>query len=122
MTYYHPAWETLHRHHLRYGFLSRASLNRLENGYGRHRHADDKDCRTLVCTSYEAALEYGRGLFGGIELVIVEIEGEYETTPISGTMVPEGTCFLYGEISPDRVRIAEPETVPRVPAVAGPKF
>jgi hypothetical protein len=122
MTYYHPAWESLHRHHLRHGFLSRASLNQLEKGYARHRHLDDKECRTLVCTSYDAALEYGRGLFGSTDLVIIEIEGDYETTSISGTMVPEGTCFLYGEIPPDRVRLAELETAPSVSVASGPKF
>jgi len=46
--------------------------------------------------------------FLGIELRVIAIEGDYPSYPIKGTLVPEGTVFLLGEIPADKVSLAEP--------------
>jgi hypothetical protein len=110
-TQYHPATESIYQHYLRHGFLSISSLS--APPFGNYRRAEayhgDDECRTLVCSSYENALEYGEAYYGeSIELRVIAIEGDYPSYPIKGTLVPEGTVFLLGEIPADKVSLAEP--------------
>lgn len=114
-TYYHPATESLYEHYLRFGFLSMGSLVEAERlwAYSRRAYARKVgdaalNCRTLACSSYENAVEYGEAYYGSnTGLRIIEIEGEYPSYPIKGTLVPEGTVFLLGEIAPDNVALYE---------------
>jgi hypothetical protein len=110
-TYYHPASENIYQHYLRHGFLSISSLNALRFEQMRHtqKYTTDYECRTLVCSSAEDALEYGEAYYGAtIDLKIIAIEGDYPSYPITGTMVPEGTVMLLGEIPADKVSLVEP--------------
>ena len=112
MTYFHPAWTSMHKHHLKHGFLSETSLRKLD-GTGGYHPGVDTGCRTLVCSTYEDALEFGPiSTSPSIEFTVLEIEGEYERSPLSGTLVPDGTFFLYGEIPAVCVRLAEPLVIP----------
>nr|WP_250807408.1 hypothetical protein [Neorhizobium tomejilense] len=122
MTYYHPAWTSGYKHHLRHGFLSQASLHKLEGGWGHFHGNNSNECNTLACTSYEAAVEYSQALYGSIEITILEIAGDYETWPIKGTLVPEGTVMLLGEITADCVSLAEPTPVTAPVSGQGPKL
>ena len=113
MTHYHPATESLYKHHLQAGFLSLSTLRRADlQGLSLKDHrvnTMDLECRTLACASHEDAVAYGEAYYGpGIELKIIEIEGEYPCYPITGTMVPDGTMFLLGEIAAENVRLSEP--------------
>lgn len=110
-TQYHPATESIYQHYLRHGFLSISSLAAAPWTQSRPTQASpgDDECRTLVCSSYENALEYGEAYYGeSIDLRIIAIEGDYPSYPIKGTLVPEGTVFLLGEIPADKVSLAEP--------------
>ena len=124
MSYFHPALESIHKDLVREGFLSIRTLRARDKSgwtYGDHRiDPSNLECRTLVCSTYEDAVTYAEAYYGpSISVKIIEIEGEYPCYPIKGTLVPEGTMFLLGEIAPEFVRVAEPEAKP---AVAGPKF
>ncbi|MBY3432764.1 hypothetical protein HFN89_01060 [Rhizobium laguerreae] len=122
-TFYHPATESLYEHYLRHGFLSMSSLIEAERLWNSSRTlykpktgAAAAGCRTLACSSYENALEYGGAYYGpNIDLRIIEIEGEYDSYPIKGKLVPEGTVFLLGEIPAENVSLIDA----RKPVVEG---
>lgn len=117
-TYYHPATESLYEHYLRFGFLSMGSLIEADRLWSSSRRTYTpkgsdaaSDCRTLACSSYENAVEYGAAYYGpNIELRIIEIEGEYPSYSIKGKLVPEGTVFLLGEIPSEKVALFEAKT------------
>lgn len=108
--YYHPATEAIFEDYLHQGFVSMGALlkaGRSASGSNQIGQSD-LECRTLACLSFEDAVEYGSMYYGpNIGLRIIEIEGEYPSYPIKGTLVPEGTVFLLGEIPPENVALVQ---------------
>lgn len=124
MIYYHPAMPSIHEDHIVEGFLSFASLRnaRRHSGWypggtntGTRSFDKNADTWTLAFDSPGSALEYARGAFSeSINWVVLVIEGEFETRPITGSKVPANTVQLKGEISPDQVRLYEEAPVPSI--------
>jgi hypothetical protein len=112
MPRYHASTALACHEYLLNGFLSKETLEREGNPrlvFGSKvrpaAYDPDADCHVISCVSPEAALTYAQAYWGtDIGLDILEIEGDYPLRPIRGTVVPEGTAFLIGEVPPHRVR------------------
>lgn len=112
MTYFHVTTETCGEEFLKTGFISLKTMEKMERDWRfiPNEYDNRADCRTIVCDTVENAIRHGRSLYGEHrDLVILEIEGDSETKPLIGTMVPENTVFLHGEISPAQIKLHAPE-------------
>lgn len=113
MPFYTPSSPWNVGHHVRHGFLSMASLHKLDadRGYRPSRNYRDPSCRTLVFDTPERAAEWWAGAYG-TEIVLLEIDGDV-TIEEGNTGLLEGMYFLTGEIPADQVsRYEAPTAVP----------
>jgi hypothetical protein len=111
MTYFHATTEVMHEEYLKSGFISMKTMKRMEQDW-RHvpqEYDPSADCRTIACDTPENAKLYGEGYYGNDrEIFILAIEGDFDTSPLTGTMVPKNTVFLHGEISPAQISLYNP--------------
>jgi hypothetical protein len=119
MIYYHIAPEQFFKHYLRWGFMDMRSIREQDScsRHGRHfsktTYDPASDCCVLAFSSPEDAYYWHRECDKRSDVpVLLAIEGEFDTFPIKGTMVPDGTVKLKGEISPQQISHYEPAPAP----------
>jgi len=102
MTYYTPVSPYLVGHHLKHGFLSQRSLEKIEGGRPSYALFGN-NVRTLVFDSPEWAAEWWAGAYG-TEIVVMQINGDVTVEEDSPRLL-DGMHFLTGEIPPEQVSV-----------------